>query len=129
VQTGADMEHIWIFCANELLLYRGSVSLPLFLPRTNQFSDPLMWWESSKNMYPTLYVLSQRFLFIPATSAPSERLWSLASRIVTIRRARLDSTIIGDLVFIKLHDHEQALLKYYWGKQDSAESSSRWGKR
>ena len=95
------MENIHIFCANEILLYRGSVSLPLFLTGTNEFSDPLMWWESSKNMYPALSVLSQRFLSIPATSAPSERLWSLASRIVTIRRARLDLTVIGNLMFSK----------------------------
>jgi hypothetical protein len=41
------------------------------------------------------------FLSIPATSASSERLWSLASQIITIQQARLDSALVGDLMFIK----------------------------
>ncbi|KAL3763044.1 hypothetical protein ACHAW5_007333, partial [Stephanodiscus triporus] len=92
-------------CSDELERYRFTeVSLPMFCLGTGdeeQFSDPLMWWEARKIAYPTLYVLAQRYLSIPATSAPSERLWSLASRIVTIRRARLESSLIGDLMFIK----------------------------
>jgi hypothetical protein len=40
-------------------------------------------------------------LSIPATSAPSEQLWSLASQIITIQQARLDSSLVGDLMFIK----------------------------
>ena len=93
------------FCSDELERYRFiEASLPMFCLGTGdeeQFSDPLMWWEGRKIAYPTLYVLAQRYLSIPATSAPSERLWSLASRIVTIRRARLESSLIGDLMFIK----------------------------
>jgi len=60
-----------------------------------------MWWVLHKHQYPTLFELSLRYLSIPATSAPSERLWSVASRIVTIRRASLESKIIGDLMFVK----------------------------
>jgi hypothetical protein len=40
-------------------------------------------------------------LAIPATSAPSERLWSIASCIVTIRRAKLSSEIVADIMFLK----------------------------
>ncbi|KAL3759277.1 hypothetical protein ACHAWU_002078 [Discostella pseudostelligera] len=103
------------FCSDELGRYRhAEVSLPMFCPGAvgeRQFSDPLMWWEGRKIAYPNLYVLAQRFLSIPATSAPSERLWSLASRIVTIRRARLESTLIGDLMFIK--ENSMILSKHF----------------
>ena len=41
------------------------------------------------------------FLSIPATSAPSERICSIASRIITKDRARLDSHFVSDLIFLK----------------------------
>jgi hypothetical protein len=88
-------------CREELNRYKNEVSLDMFCEGTDDFSDPLQWWEEKKNVYPTLYELSKRLLSIPATSAPSERLWSLASRIITIRRARLKSTLVSDMMFIK----------------------------
>lgn len=102
------------FCLEELKRYRfGEVSLPMFRQGTEeQYSDPLQWWEDRKIVYPTLYALSQRFLSIPATSAPSERLWSLASRIVTIRRAKLESTLISDLMFVK--ENSSILSKHFY---------------
>ena len=42
-----------------------------------------------------------RFLSIPATSAPSERVWSIASPIITKDRAILDSHFVSDLIFLK----------------------------
>jgi hypothetical protein len=105
-------DQIELSCRDELLRYKQEVSLAMFRDGTNDFSDPLQWWEEHKNRYPTIYVLSQRFLSIPATSAPSERLWSLASRIITIRRARLDSTVLGDLMFIK--ENSSIMKKHYY---------------
>jgi hypothetical protein len=40
-------------------------------------------------------------LSMPATSAPSDRLWSLAARIVTMHRAWLDSNLNGGMMFLK----------------------------
>ena len=42
-----------------------------------------------------------RFLSIPATSSPSERVWSIASNTITKDRARLDSHFVSDLIFLK----------------------------
>jgi hypothetical protein len=69
--------------------------------KPKEFTGPLQWWEEHKNLYPTIYVLPQRFLSIPATSAPSEQFWSLACQIITIRWARIASTILGGLMYIK----------------------------
>ena len=46
-----------------------------------------------------------QYLCIPATSAPSERLWSIASKILTKERNRLDSETVASLVFLKENDH------------------------
>ena len=52
-----------------------------------------------------------KYLSIPATSAPSERVWSIASRIITKDRARLDSYLVSSLIFLK--ENGEILKKYY----------------
>jgi hypothetical protein len=54
-------------------------------------------------------------LSIPATSAPSERLWSIASRIATGRRANLNEKVIQDIMFVR---ENAALVQKYWGDAD-----------
>jgi hypothetical protein len=55
--------------------------------------------------------LSERFLAIPATSAPSERLWSISAKILHKERAKLDSKIVSDMMF--LHEDHAILCKHY----------------
>ena len=75
------------------------------LPRLYIKNDPLKWWEDNKVKLPTLYILAMQYLCIPATSAPSERLWSIASKILTKERNRLDSETVASLVFLKENGH------------------------
>ena len=54
-----------------------------------------------------------RYLCIPttsATSAPSERLWSIASLIITKTRSQLDGHLVADMIFLKENGH--ILLKH-----------------
>lgn len=48
--------------------------------------------------YPTLSAMAKKFLPIPATSTPCERLFSPAKRITTIARARLEAKATKTLV-------------------------------
>jgi hypothetical protein len=73
--------------------------------------DPLEWWEKRKLQYPILYVLHLRYLSIPATSAPSERLWSLAARVVTNSRARMKCDLVAAIIFLK--ENSNILRKHY----------------
>ena len=46
-----------------------------------------------------------QYLCIPATSTPSERLWSVTSKKLTKERNRLDSETVASLVFLKENGH------------------------
>jgi len=56
------------------------------IPRTN---SPLVWWRNNAHLYPTVARIAKRFLGAPATSVPSERLFSSAGLIYSDRRNRL----------------------------------------
>lgn len=51
--------------------------------------DPLHWWSANKSMYKRLYVLATKYLCIPATSVPSERLFSKAGELISAKRSCL----------------------------------------
>ena len=64
-------------------------------------NNPLSWWKSHAVNFPNLAQLARRTLCIPATSAPSERLFSVAGLTVTKKRARLSDHIVTLLVFLR----------------------------
>jgi len=70
------------------------------LPALEEY-DPYLWWSTNKNQYPILYKLAMKYLHIPATSVPSERLFSDAKNLITLQRTRLSSSIINQLMFLK----------------------------
>lgn len=72
----------------------------LELPALEEY-DPFLWWATNKNQYPVLHQIAMKYLSIPATSVPSERLFSDAKNLVTSQRTRLDSFLINQLMFLK----------------------------
>ncbi len=63
-------------------------------------SDPLEWWSTQGSTCPTLSVTAKKFLSTPATSAPSERVFSNAGLTVTRLRNSLSSETVDSLVFL-----------------------------
>jgi len=66
------------------------------------FWNPLTWWEQNEDVYPNIAKLARRLLCIPATSAPSERVFSNAGLTIDSKRAAMLPDNASDLVF--LHD-------------------------
>eukprot|EP01022_Parablepharisma_sp_SALTPOND_P022689 TRINITY_DN4625_c1_g1_i11.p3 TRINITY_DN4625_c1_g1~~TRINITY_DN4625_c1_g1_i11.p3 ORF type:complete len:218 (+),score=36.66 TRINITY_DN4625_c1_g1_i11:1719-2372(+) len=63
--------------------------------------DALDWWKRNAKDYPKLSAIAHDYLSIPASSAPVERLFSMAGDIVTKKRSKLDPEIIDSLLVIK----------------------------
>ena len=71
-------------CKMELSKYRTSRGLQMFANADKRdMNDPLPWWKLHHMSYPTVWLLAQYYLGIPATSASSERSFSVAGRILT----------------------------------------------
>lgn len=68
----------------------------------NVDTDILNFWKSQSEKFPLLSRLARQTLCIPASSASSERVFSVAGRIIEERRSRLKGETVDSLIF--LHD-------------------------
>lgn len=76
-------------------------------PEEHRKADPFQWWRQHEGQFPTIALLAKKYMAIPASSAPSERVFSLAKNILTRRRYRLDPQRLERLVFL---NHNRRLL-------------------
>ena len=70
-----------------------------------QKENPLFWWRGNASRFPHLAVLAQKYLGIPATSTPSERIFSVAGIVVDKRHCALTAKMINALVFLHKNSH------------------------
>ena len=62
---------------------------------------PLEWWKANEHKFPHLGRHARCLLAIPATSVPSERVFSTAGNIICSQRACLSTDNANMLIFIK----------------------------
>ncbi|POW23128.1 hypothetical protein PSHT_00550 [Puccinia striiformis] len=70
-------------------------------PNEKQTCQTLYYWSQHKKIYPSLAAMAGCFLGIPATSAPSERVFSRAKTIVGSQRHSLSTASIERLLCVK----------------------------
>ena len=68
--------------------------------RLDRSSDPLLWWKSHSQTLPLLSRLAKTFLASPATSVPSEQVFSKAGEIINKRRSNLKKSNVDMLIFL-----------------------------
>ena len=66
-----------------------------------RFKNPLEWWISNRARFPNLAFLARQFLSIQATSAPSERVFSMGGRMVSKLRTCLLPENVEHLIFAR----------------------------
>jgi len=67
--------------------------------------DPLSWWKENRHRYPRLSVLVEQYMCVPATSVPSERVFSAAGLVVNRLRSRLSPEHVDMLLFLRKNDY------------------------
>ena len=72
----------------------------LKMPALDPDSNALEWWKTNAEKLPTLSRVARQLLCIPATSVPSERIFSTSGNIVTKKRASLKPDNVDMLVFL-----------------------------
>ena len=84
----------------ELTLYRQEAPIAM-KNNSGNYNNPLSWWSLNGRKFKYLSILASRILCIPATSAPSEHVFSTAGLTISKDRARLASQTANELF---LHD-------------------------
>ena len=64
-------------------------------------TDPLNWWHTHGSRFALLSQVARQLLCVPATSVPSERVFSAAGHIVSKLRAALSADNIDALIFLQ----------------------------
>ena len=72
----------------------------LAAPTLNLIHNPLEWWKCNQGLCPVLARLAKICVAVMATSAPSERVFSIASCLISNKRAGLGPEIAGKALFV-----------------------------
>ena len=98
------LESVDIACEDEMKRYLNAKSLKHFDAPDKKgnkvFNDPLKWWRDHEALYPVLARLAKIYLPVQASSAPSERVFSVASRVISSTQAGLDPAMAGKLLCV-----------------------------
>ncbi|KAK7930580.1 hypothetical protein WMY93_006975 [Mugilogobius chulae] len=80
----------------------ATVEVQRYLSELNvaRSEDPLVYWAQKKELYPHLYELALKYLCIPASSVPCERVFSKAGEIVSKKRNRLCPKTVEKILFL-----------------------------
>ena len=62
--------------------------------------SPLKWWMDHESTFSSLSSLVKKYLAIPATSVPAERLFSKAGELISLRRNRLKPSNVNMMLFL-----------------------------
>jgi hypothetical protein len=81
-------------------------------------ADLAIWWTKHRAEFPVVYRLVQVYLFVPATSAGVERMFSKARRVLSRLRLRLTPENAEVLVFLReniaIVEELEAAGRIYW---------------
>lgn len=79
---------------NEINSYLGPKHIP---PNV----DPLEWWRSNRAQYPNLALAARKWLCVPVTSTPSERVFSHCGVALSAKRSRMKGAALMNQVLLK----------------------------
>lgn len=109
-QVEEDSENLWNFLQNRVNNVQcqttstsSAISLMrqyLNMPYQNLSCNVAEWWLSHKSVLHPLSEIALKYATIPATSVPSERIFSKTGQIMSARRNRLLPDNLDTLIFL-----------------------------
>jgi len=106
-----DGEPAWKKAKQEMLAKHGSTrstrdkELQQYRCISVASDDLLHWWKTQRETFPKLSQLAQCILAVPATSAPSERVFSIAGLVIQAKRSSLAPENVNKIIFIHNNGH------------------------
>lgn len=73
-------------------------------PLAKLSENPIEKWETMKFTFPNLYTIARKYLQVPGTSVPCERLFSKSGQILNDLRSRLNAQRVNKLIFLNSLD-------------------------
>lgn len=74
--------------------------LPCLATKQKEHFNILQWWKARRLEYPLLSQFFRDFISVSASSAPSERVFSVLKKIVRPERSRMSSEHFKQMAFI-----------------------------
>ena len=93
---------------SELVNYLRKRPVSVKSDSTEDKTNPLEWWKDNSYRYKLLFILAAKYLCVPATSVPSERVFSCTGNSVNSKRACIHPENVNMLYF--LHNNCNLLL-------------------
>lgn len=105
---GAEPNELLVPPEDAAAQHTANAELELFkrTPPLAWAQNPLKWWQQNATNFPRLAQLAIKYLGVPATSAPSERLFSTAGHVLTDERSRMEADVCEAIVML----HEERKL-------------------
>lgn len=72
----------------------------LEMPHFDRKKNPMEFWHKYETTFPELHELAMKYLSIPATSVPSERVFSKSGQLTNLRRNRLSPKHLDEILFL-----------------------------
>ena len=72
----------------------------LFVSFVKPTFDPFDWWRDNLTRFPSVGAVARKWLSVPTTSTPSERVFSICGIVDSAKRSSLSGKSIEDQVFI-----------------------------
>ena len=95
------VDQVTRMCEKELKVYRQLTPIAVWNNQNQKFVCPLLdFWSPNEKKFPVLSKLAKKYLCIQATSASSERIFSIASNIMSKFRNRLTPENAGTIIFV-----------------------------
>ena len=83
------------------------------LPRLNTSKvDVLAWWKAQQHSLPLLAQCARKYHCIPASSAPSERLFSASGNLVSAKRSSLNTKNVDMMLYLHENINQVKLTTY-----------------